>query len=80
MGCGCSTKLKEGKDIVDHVISKGKEKFAPKVAHQIECGCGEIFTLDTVIMNCPKCEMTYAVTPCGSDNKNNIKLAGIKYA
>lgn len=80
MSCGCSTNLKDGKDIVDHVKSKGKDKFAPKVFHEISCDCGESFTLETVIMNCPKCEMTYAVTPCGSDDENNIRLAGIKYA
>jgi len=80
MSCGCTSKLKDGKDIVDHVKSKGKENFAPTVAHEIRCECGETFILETVIMNCPKCEMTYAVTPCGSDDKNNIKLAGIKYS
>jgi hypothetical protein len=80
MSCGCTTSLKDGKDVVDHVKSKGKENFAPTVAHEITCECGETFTLETIIMNCPKCEMTYAVTPCGSDDKNNIKLAGVKYA
>jgi hypothetical protein len=80
MSCGCTTNLMDGKNIVDHVKSKGKENFAPSVAHEISCECGETFTLETVIMNCPKCEMTYAVTPCGSHDKNNIKLVGIKYA
>jgi hypothetical protein len=80
MSCGCTTNLKDGKDIVDHDKSKGKENFAPTMAHEISCECGETFTLETVIMNCPKCEMTYAVTPCGSDDKDNIMLAGIKYA
>jgi len=79
MSCGCSN-LKDGKTIVDHVKGKGKENFAPTVAHEITCECGETFKLETVIMNCPKCEMTYAVTPCSSDDINNIKLAGIKYA
>ncbi|WP_338469378.1 hypothetical protein R4Z10_11125 [Niallia sp. XMNu-256] len=77
--CGCSN-LKDGKAVVDHVKSKGKEDFAPSVAHMINCGCGEVFTLETVIMNCPNCEMTYAVTPCSSSDINNIKKAGIKYA
>jgi hypothetical protein len=80
MSCGCTETLKDGKAVVDHVKSKGKDKMEPLVAHEIHCECGEIFTLKTVIMNCPKCEMTYAVTPCGSDNSNNIKQAGIKYA
>ncbi|CAM3925277.1 hypothetical protein [Mesobacillus zeae] len=79
MSCGCSS-LKDGKSIVDHVKSKGKENNPPSVAHDIVCECGEVFTLETVVMNCPKCEMTYAVTPCGSEDINNVKPAGIKYA
>ena len=80
MSCGCTSRLKDGMAVVDHVKSKGKDNFAPAVAHKISCECGETFSLETVIMNCPKCEMTYAVTPCGSDDINNIKMAGIKYA
>jgi Zn finger protein HypA/HybF involved in hydrogenase expression len=80
MSCGCSSRLKDGKEIVDHVRDKGKANFAPAVAHEIACECGETFTFETVIMNCPKCEMTYAVTPCGSADITNIRMAGIKYA
>ncbi|MCM3727786.1 hypothetical protein M3226_19180 [Neobacillus cucumis] len=80
MSCNCTSKLKSGKDVVDHVKSKGKENFSPTVARKITCECGETFTLQIIVMNCPKCEMTYAVTPCGSSDKNNIKAAGIKYA
>jgi len=75
---GCSS-LSDGKAIVDHVKSKGKEHMSPTVAHEITCDCGEVFTLETVIMNCPNCEMTYGVTPCGSRDINNVKQAGIKY-
>lgn len=80
MSCGCTSTLKDGISIVDHVKSRGKDLLPPTVLHEIKCECGEVFTLETVIMNCPKCEMTYAVTPCGSADINNIKLAGIKYA
>lgn len=79
MSCGCG-KFTDGKAIVDHVKSKGKEKFAPNVEHLMKCECGETFVLKTVVMNCPKCEMTYAVTPCSSSDINNVKAAGIKYA
>ena len=77
--CGCG-KLSDGRAIVDHVKSKGKENFAPNVPLIMNCECGETFVLKTVIMNCPKCEMTYAVTPCSSSDINNVKPAGIKYA
>jgi hypothetical protein len=80
VSCGCTTKIRDGKAIVDHVKSKGKENLPPLVAHEIQCECGATFTLEKVIMNCPSCEMTYAVTPCGSDDINNIKTAGINYA
>lgn len=79
MSCGCSN-LKDGKSIVDHVKSKGKENFEPLVAHEITCECGEKFTLQKVIMNCPACGMTYGVTPCSSEHIDNVKPAGIKYA
>ena len=80
MSCGCSSRLKDGMSIVDHVKSKGKENWPPKMPLAISCECGETFTLETVIMNCPKCGMTHAVTPCSSDDINNVKLAGINYA
>lgn len=79
MSCGCS-KHKDGKALVDHVKSKGKENFPPKVKHIIKCTCGETFTMKTVVINCPSCEMTYGVTPCSSFDINNIKEAGIRYA
>lgn len=80
MSCGCSSKLKDGMAIVDHVTAKGKANWEPKAPLQIPCECGETFTLKTVIMNCPKCGMTYAVTPCSSDDVANVKPAGIQYA
>ncbi|MBU9720026.1 MULTISPECIES: hypothetical protein [Bacillaceae] len=79
MGSGCGS-MRSGQEVVDHVKSKGKENFPPRVAHVIECECGHSFTMETVIMNCPSCEMTFAVTPCSSGDINNIKVAGIKYA
>lgn len=79
MSCGCS-RLEDGQAIVDHVKSKGKEKIVPRVAHEIVCECGEKFRMETVVMNCPKCGMTYGVTPCSSGDINKVKPAGIKYA
>ncbi|MEW8986248.1 MAG: hypothetical protein AB2401_04455, partial [Bacillus sp. (in: firmicutes)] len=79
MSCGCGPFI-DGKAIVDHVKKQGKAHFEPNVLHNIACGCGETFILEKVIMNCPKCEMTYAVTPCTSSDINNIRQAGVKYA
>lgn len=79
MSTSCSN-LTDGKAIVDHVKFKKKDHMAPKVKHEINCDCGEIFVFERVIMNCPNCGMTYAVTPCSSADINNIKQAGIRYA
>lgn len=77
--CNCSN-LEDGKAVVDHVKMKKKDHMPSKVKHLIHCDCGESFTFDKVVMNCPKCEMTYGVTPCSSADINNIKCAGIRYA
>lgn len=79
MSCGCSN-LDSGKAIVDHVKSKGKDQMKPKEPLQINCECGKGFMLETVIMNCPNCGMTFGVTPCSSDDIQNVKVAGIRYA
>jgi hypothetical protein len=79
MSCGCS-QLKDGKAIVDHVRSKGKMNQPPRIKHEIACECGEMFILETVVMDCPECGMTYGVTPCGSADIDKVKAAGIKYA
>jgi hypothetical protein len=79
MGASCGV-LEDGKAVVDHIKSKQKENFEPNVVHEIDCECGETFLFKKVISNCPKCGMTYAVTPCSSSDKNNIKQAGIRYA
>lgn len=80
MSCGFSNAKEDGMTIVDFVKSKKKDHLPPSVIHEINCECGETFSFTKVIMNCPKCEMTYAVTPCSSGDINNIKRAGIKYA
>ncbi|RSD28959.1 hypothetical protein [Mesobacillus subterraneus] len=79
MSCGCS-RLEDGKAIVDHVKNKGRDQLKPRVAHQIACECGEMFTMETMVINCPSCGMTYGVTPCSSGNLHKVKPAGIRYA
>ena len=49
------------------------------IQHEIDCSCGNIFTMKTIIDKCPHCEMTYGVTPCSSRNKENVVAAGIRY-
>lgn len=79
MSCGCSTLGNDGKAIVDLVRSKGKDTFQLKTPYEIECSCGNTFSMVTIIDKCPHCNMTYGVTPCSSHDKNNIKPAGMNY-
>ena len=79
MSCGCGTHKKDGKAIVDRVREKGKADMKLNTAHVITCLCGEKFVMSTFVDVCPSCKMTYGVTPCSQDDKNNIKPAGINY-
>lgn len=79
MSCGCSTGDKDGKSIVDLVRSKGKADMPVRTAHEIACSCEHVFIMQTVVDKCPNCGMTYGVTPCGSNDKDNVKAAGINY-
>ena len=80
MSCGCGTMdKKDGKAVVDLVRSKGKDNMPMPTPHEIECSCGEKFIMKTLVDKCPKCHMTYGVTPCSSRDKENIAPAGINY-
>lgn len=79
MSCGCSSLGNDGKAVADLVRGKGFENMPTKVIHTIVCSCGDTFVMDKLVCKCPKCNMTYAVTPCSSDNKENIKACGIDY-
>jgi len=81
MACGCENLNKnDGKNVVDLVRSKGKDKFPLRTPHELECvNCKNIFTMNTHVDKCPSCNMVYGVTPCSSQDKNNIKSADINY-
>ena len=79
MACGCGTHSKDGKAIVDRVREKGKADMKLNTPHTITCSCGEYFTMSTFVDVCPNCKMTYGVTPCYQNDKENIKPAGINY-
>lgn len=79
MGCGCSSLGNDGKKVADLVREKGFQDMHTKVEHTITCSCGETFIMNKLITKCPRCHITYAVTPCSSDNKDNIKSCGIDY-
>ena len=81
MACGCENINKnDGKNVVDLIRSKGKDKLPLRTPHELECvNCKNIFTMNTHVDKCPYCNMVYGVTPCSSQDKKNIKSADINY-
>jgi len=75
--CGCE--FASNQEIADKVRTKGAESnLMPKTAI-IECECGKTIKMTTLVFKCPHCKMTYAVTPCSSDDHDYIVKAGIDY-
>lgn len=79
MSCGCGTNKKDGKAIVDKVREMKKADNLLATPYEIKCSCNNTFTMKTLVDKCPKCNMTYGVTPCGQGDIKNIKSAGINY-
>ncbi len=79
MSCGCGTDKKDGKAIVDRVREIGRADEKLTTPHTITCSCGEVFTMTTLVDSCPKCKMTYGVTPCTQEDKSKVKPAAINY-
>ena len=60
------------KEVINKVIEKGFSDEKMEITHEITCGCGETFLMDTYLVKCEKCSKTYAVTPCSAHDKENI--------
>jgi len=76
---GCAPDLNDGKAIANKVRQVGVREGLLETPHMIECECGQTFEMVHFEEKCPSCQMVYAVTPCSSHNKDNIKPAGINY-
>ncbi|WP_297521251.1 hypothetical protein [uncultured Clostridium sp.] len=77
--CSCKDLNNNGKKIIDLVRSKGFENKAPMGDLTITCSCGEIFKMETLVCKCPKCSMTFGVTPCSSKDIINVESSEINY-
>ncbi|MCA1928019.1 MAG: hypothetical protein LDL10_06105 [Calditerrivibrio sp.] len=77
---GCAGSFENGQQVVDKLRMMGfNEQYMP-TAFDIKCeNCGEEFLMETFESKCPKCKMTYGVTPCHAFDKKHIKAAGINY-
>ncbi len=73
MSCGCKT------DSASGVINRVREKQVEDVkfdgfSYELVCSCGTVVEMDQHLVHCPTCEMTFAVTPCKSNDINNIVM------
>jgi hypothetical protein len=75
--CGCE--FPSNKHVADKVRLKGAANQAMPTSAEIECECGNMIVMDTLVYKCPHCKMTYAVTPCSADDHSFIVKAGIDY-
>ena len=50
MSCGCSNLGNDGKAVVDLVRSKGKADLKLRNAYEINCSCGQTFTMEILKM------------------------------
>lgn len=76
---GCAPDLNDGLAILRKVRQVGVGNGILEVQHLIECECGTTFPMVHFEEHCPQCDMVYAVTPCSSHQKDNIKPAGVGY-
>lgn len=75
--CGCE--FESNKAVADKVRFKGAADNPMPTPATIECECGKVITMDTLVYQCPHCQMTYAITPCSAEDHDYIVKAGIGY-
>ncbi len=75
--CGCE--FGNNHVVFDKARSTGCENNPMTEAASIECICGNIFLMTTLVYLFPHCKMTYTVTPCSADDYNYIVRTGINY-
>ncbi|MGA1846039.1 hypothetical protein [Deferribacter abyssi] len=77
---GCSGNFENGKQVVNKLRMMGFSNQYMPMPMKIKCkNCKEEFLMETFEAKCPKCKMTYGVTPCHAFSPENVKEAGIDY-
>lgn len=77
---GCSGTFENGKQVVNKLRAMGfSNQFMPMPMKKNCDNCNTEFVMETFESKCPKCNMTYGVTPCHAFDPSNIKAAGINY-
>jgi len=77
MKCGCT--FESGQAVADKVRRKGVANQPMPQETNVTCTCGTTYSKETLIDQCPTCQMTYVVTPCSAANPEYIVPAGIDY-
>jgi hypothetical protein len=75
----CSCEFENNQAVIDKVRFKGAENRPMPTPAEIECECGNIISMTTLVYKCPHCQMTFGVTPCSAEDHNYIVKAGINY-
>jgi hypothetical protein len=77
---GCSGSSQSGKEIADKVRLMGYDKVPIVMPLKLDCtNCTSSFIMDTMVAQCPHCNMVYAVTPCHSHSAESVRPAGVNY-
>ena len=77
---GCTANFADGKQIADKVRMMGFDGMSIPVPLEIRCSnCCGTFNMETMVSECPQCNMVYAVTPCHSGSPEHVMPAGIGY-
>lgn len=77
MKCSCEFETNEA--VIDKVRAIGADSRPMPTPAEIECDCGDIITMDTLVFQCPNCSTTYGVTPCSAANHEFIVKAAKGY-
>ncbi len=70
MSCNCS--VSTAKEVVEKVKAKGVDILTMDYTYNFKCQCGNDIEMTTHLVTCDKCDMQFAVTPCKSDDINNV--------
>lgn len=77
---GCSGTFENGKQVINKLRSMGYGHLQMPIPLKITCtSCGTDFSMETFESQCPKCHMTYGVTPCHSHDPESVQAAGVNY-
>ncbi len=72
MSCNCS--VNNAEEVVNKVMEKGFSNEKMSNSYTLKCTCGTDVEMETYLTTCPNCNNIFAVTPCQSDDVNNVKM------